>query len=127
MMERIEKAAFVSVGRAMGFAGLAIGTFMIGMSANPQLCFKTGGILVMLTCAILILKAIWVETQPYKQTEVWLMLRQEDRPTAETAQQIISGVLREIYLQFAERMAAVACGMFLVTIGLGFAGVTAFS
>jgi hypothetical protein len=122
MLERIEKAAQLSVSRAMGFAGLAIGTFMVGMSASPMLCFKTGGILVMLTCAILVLKAIWVETQPYKQTEVWVMLRAEDRPSAEIAQQIISTILRDIYLRYAEHAAAIASGMFAVTILLGLAG-----
>lgn len=116
MLERIESAAQVSVARACGFASIGIVTLMLGMSSTPALCFKAGGLLVLLTSAVLILKGVGVAVQPYKSTEVWLMLRQEDRPSADIAQRIISGVLREIYLEFARHTAAVAA----MLLGLAF-------
>jgi hypothetical protein len=122
MLVTVEKAARLSVGRAMGFTALAIGTFMIGMSGDPQLCFKTGGLLALLTTAILLLKASWVLSQPFKSTEVWLLLRQEDRPAEDVAQDLIPGVLRDIYLSFAEHAAVAACVMLGVAIVLGLAG-----
>lgn len=117
MIERIEQAAMTSVARACGFATVAIVTFMISFVHVPALCFKFGGILFLFLTAVLLLKATWVRTQPYKSTEVWLILRHEDRPTQETAQQLISGVLRNIYLTFAQHTAALAAGL----LGLAFA------
>ena len=122
MLERIEQAAQVSVARACGFAAVAIVTFMIGFASSPALCFKTGGIMMLMTTAVLLLKASWVVTQPYKTTEVWLMLRKEDRPNAEIAQRIISGVLRDIYLNFALHGAAIAAGMLVLTVVIQLAG-----
>jgi hypothetical protein len=116
MIERIEQAAQLSVARACGFAAIAIVTFMIGFASSPALCFKSGGIMMLMTTAVLLLKASWVAKQPYKTTEVWLLLRQEDRPNEATAQQIISGVLRDIYLTFARITAGLAAFM----LGLSF-------
>jgi hypothetical protein len=123
MLERIERAALVSVSRACGFAAITIFTFMVGMSGSPALCFKAGGLMVLLTTAVLILKAVTVRAQPYKSTEVWLMLAREDRPSAETAQQLISGVLREIYLEYARHTAGLAAAMLAITLVMQMMGV----
>lgn len=125
MLFTVEKAARLSVGRAMGFTVLAIGTFMIGMSGDPQLCFKTGGLLALLTTAILLLKASWVLSQPYKSTEVWLLLRKEDRPAEDLARDLIPGVLRDLYLHFAEHGAMAAVVLLGVAFLLGLAGTPA--
>jgi hypothetical protein len=92
------------------------------MSGDPQLCMKTGGLLALLTSVVLILKASWVLTQPHTTTEVWLILRQEDRPRDEVAQHLIPGVLRDLYLQFAEHSALAATVMLAVAMVLGLAG-----
>lgn len=118
MLERIEHAAQVSVARACGFAAVAIVTFMIGLASSPALCFKAGGIMMLMTTSVLLLKSSLVMSQPYKTTEVWIMLRKEDRPNAETAQQIISGILREIYLTFACHSASIAAAMLALAVVL---------
>ena len=97
-------------------------TFFVGLSAELQLAFKCAGVAALVTSAVLLLKASWVVTQPYKTTEVWLMLRKEDRPNAEIAQRIISGVLRDIYLNFALHGAAIAAGMLVLTVVIQLAG-----
>lgn len=112
MLERIEHAAQVSVARACSFALLGIATAMVGMSGELQLAFKSGGLLLLMTTAVLVTKALHVPHKPYRSTEVWLMLRDEDRPSAETAQQIISGVLREVYIEYA-RLNALAAALLL--------------
>jgi hypothetical protein len=108
MQDRIQSAAQFSVMRACGFAAVAIVMFMVALAHSPAKCLKIGGLLVLLTTAVLILKAVGVSVQPYKSTEVWRLLRQEDRPSTDTAQRIISAALRTIYLEVARHTAAIA-------------------
>lgn len=101
MLQRIEHVAHVSVSRACGFAALAIFTFMVGLSGDMASSFKAGGILSLMTSAILLLKAWQASGRHYKHTELWLMLAPQDRPHSAIAQQIIGTVLRETFLYFA--------------------------
>lgn len=101
MPRRIEAKAELSVGRACGFAGLAIGTFMIGMISEPPLALRVGGVLTLLACFVLILKASLATKVPYKRTEVWLLLDPSERPQPSIAQQVIGRTLRYVYLRFA--------------------------
>jgi hypothetical protein len=112
MLQRIEQTAHMSVARACGFAALAIATFMVGLSGDVATSLKAGGILSLVTSAILLLKAWHAAQRPYKHTEVWLMLAPQDRPNSAIAQQIISTVLRETFLYFALH-AALSAAMLL--------------
>jgi hypothetical protein len=103
MLDRIERVAQVSVARACGFAALGIATLFVGLSADMAMALKFAGLLILIVCGVLLLKAHLAVRRPYKHTEVWLMLRPEERPQAAIAQQIIATVLRETYLQFALR------------------------
>lgn len=114
MLERIEYLAHLSVARACGFAALGILTFFIGMSADLVAAFKSSGYLSMMACAVLLLKAGFARRQSYRNTEVWTMLKPEERPSAGIAQQVISRVLCEAYLRFA-RQAAILTALFLAS------------
>ena len=52
MAARIEAKAELSVGRACGFGGIGIATFMVATMTEPPLSFLTGGVLTLLTCFI---------------------------------------------------------------------------
>lgn len=108
--------------RACGFGSLAIFCIMIGLSFSPSLAFKTGGLLTLLMVGILAFKAREAATKPYRHTEMWLYLPDELRPPARTAQQIISPLMREIYLTCAYWSAFVAAGMLAIAVGLGLVG-----
>jgi hypothetical protein len=101
MLQRIEHVAHVSVARACGFASLAILTFMVGLSADMLSSLKVGGILSLILCFTLLVKARLASRRSYKQTELWLMLPAHDRPHSAIAQQVIGTVLRETFLYFA--------------------------
>jgi hypothetical protein len=105
MLHRIEHAAKVSVARACGFAALAIFTFMVGLSADMAAAFRTGGLLSLVVCIVLLIKARHAATKSYKSTEVWVMLDPQERPHSAIAQQIIGTVLRETFLYFAQHAA----------------------
>lgn len=101
MLDRIEKLAQLSVARGCGFAAVAILTFFVGMSADLTAAIKSAGLLSLLTCLVLLIKAWSAPKRPYKHTELWVMLKPAERPQPEIAQQVIGTVLRETYLTFA--------------------------
>ena len=115
-MQKIEALAELSVARACGFAALGCSTSMIGFSGEPILAFKFGGYFALITCAVLLLKAHYAARRPYKATEVWLLLPKAERPEAATAQKIISGVLRDVFLRFAFYSAGLAAAFLFIAI-----------
>lgn len=123
MLQSIEKVAEFSVARACGFAALAIFTLMIGFAWHPAVSFQTGGVLTLLTCAILLLKGHNARKRPYKATEVWIILPKEQRPVPEIAQQLIGNVLRDVYYRFAQHAAVLSALMLAVALLLSFLGV----
>jgi hypothetical protein len=122
-MRKIQAMAELSVSRACGFAGLAMFTFMIGLSGDPYAALKLGGIIALLTCAVLLLKARNALSRPYKHTELWIMLKPDERPHADIAQQVVGNILQEVYVRFAQHTALLAALMFACAIGVKLAGI----
>lgn len=119
-MEPIENAAFVSVGRAVGFTGLAIACLMLGLSFDALLALKAGAALSACIALILYLRAGTARDRPYLHTEVWLMLKNSRNcPPARQAQQIIGQALSEAYRWFARFAAYIAAGLSVSAILVG--------
>ena len=116
MLQRIERLAHISVARGCGFAALAILTLMLGLSGNMVAALQTGGILALVVCGMLLLKAWLAGLRSYKSTEVWLMLNPQDRPHSEIAQAVIGTALRDTCLRFALHAARVAAGLLLTAV-----------
>lgn len=117
-MEHLRQAAMVSVGRACGFAGLAIACVMIGLSFDPPQMVRAGAILTFLLALALCAKAWIALKQDYRGTETWLMLPRQHKPPAEIAQATLPTVLRETYYRFARFSAGVSAGLWLVAVFL---------
>ncbi|MEM7636703.1 MAG: hypothetical protein AAF299_19210 [Pseudomonadota bacterium] len=107
MTNPIENAAYVSVGRACGFAGLGIFCIVIGLSFDAGLAALVGSKLSIALSLILLVFAWRAPTRNYKRTETWLILKPGDRPQADVAQRLIGGALRTVYLWFAQQIAVV--------------------
>lgn len=116
MLNLIEAKAELSVGRACAFGGIAIGTFMIGSITEPADALRTGGIMTLLTCFILLLKANLALDKPYKRTELWLLLPPGARPTPEIAQAVIGRTLRTVFLRFALYAASLALALLCASV-----------
>ena len=116
MLQLIEERANLSVARGCGFAGLAIVTFMIGLSSEIVMAFQAGGFLSLMACMVLLLKAFGAKNRPYKTTELWVMLNATERPEPAIAQRIIGTVLRDVYLRFALHAALVGLGMLVTSV-----------
>jgi hypothetical protein len=119
-MDAVERAAYLSVGRACAFGALAIFCFIVGLSFDPNLAARAGGLLTMLMTAILIMRATSAPTRPYGKTETWLMLEASERPSAQVAQQVIGSALREAYFWYARSTALVTASLLLVVMLLPF-------
>lgn len=119
-MDAIENAAFVSVARACGFAGLGVFTLMFGLSFEPALAARTGGALCLMATLFLGFCAYRAPTRPYKRTELWLILAKDERPPAGIAQKVIGTVLRETYIWFAQRAAIISIVLLVAAAALRF-------
>ena len=115
-MDAVERAAYLSVGRACAFGALAIFCFVVGLSYDPNLAARAGGLLTMLMTAILVMRAASAPTRPYKTTETWLILEAAERPSAHIAQQIIGSALREAYFWYARSTAMVTACLLLAAL-----------
>jgi Ca2+/Na+ antiporter len=121
MPDHLRKIAEFSVARGSGFALLAIFVFMVGMSSDMRLSLQVGGILALLACMSLVLMAMTAHRRPYRSTELWILLRPEERPNEAIAQRIICGVLRETYFRFALNFAAGGGALLIMSMILAFA------
>jgi hypothetical protein len=115
-MQRVEELALICVGRGCGFAALGIVTFMFALCTDPVFCFNAGGILTLMTSAILIVNAWQAPGTPYKRTELWLMLAPEERPLDTVAQTVIGAALQRTYLTFALHSALIATCLLLMSL-----------
>lgn len=115
-MRNLNNLAFLSVARASGFALLGIVCVMAGAAYDVAIAFMSGGILSLLTCAVLLSKASIAFTTPYKRTEVWVLLDPGDRPKAEIAQRLIGSTLHQLYLRFAHNFAMLSVLLFSRTL-----------
>ncbi len=115
-MDRIRLAAQTSILRALGFAGLGIGTFMAGLSFEPAMCFGAGATLTGITAAVLWWKGAQAPTHSYRKTEVWILLERDLGLPSERAQAAIGGLLHELYYRYARIASVVAIGFWLISL-----------
>lgn len=123
-MEKVREVAFISIGRAVGFSGLAIFTIMVGLSFHPVVALQSGGVLLMLLLAALLLKAQRAPFTDYRHTEAWMLLDRSDRPDESYAGRAVVTALRDACLWFARWIAGAAVVVWstvvlLIWTGLG--------
>jgi len=122
-MDKLQQVAILSVGRAVGFGALAIVTVMVGLSYEPVLALRTGGVLLLLVLAVLLLKAQRAPFANFRRTEAWLLLDQGDRPEEPIAGRAMSAALRDAYLLFARWTAALAAAVWAAAVLLAWLGI----
>lgn len=123
-MDAIENAAYISVGRACGFAGLAIFCVIFGLSFEPALAARAGGGLCVGLALILAAYAYRAPTRPYKRTELWLILAKDKRPPAVFAQRVIGTALRDTYIWFSRQSAIIAIVLLVVSVTFQIFGIS---
>ena len=114
----------MSVGRACMFGVIAIWTVMMGLIMWPVLALKAGALGTTLAGAILLLKALRVTRRSYRRTETWILLGREHGLPEERAQRVITGILRDTYLRFAEYAAVLTLVLWAAALVFWLAGST---
>ncbi len=117
-MDRIRQAAQTSILRALGFTALGIGTFMAGLSFEPALCFGSGAALTGIAAAVLWWKGAQARTRGYRKTELWILLDRNLGLPPERAQEIVGGLLRELYYRYALVASGLAVGFWLISLAI---------
>jgi hypothetical protein len=117
-VERIKSYADLSIRRGCAFALLGIGTFMVGMSSDAVLAFRSGAIMASIVLAALLLKGMRAPKRSYKKTEVWILMDKSHGLPEPRAQQVFGTILRERYFWYAEIAAMTALGLWIVAFGL---------
>jgi hypothetical protein len=115
-MDRIHHCARLVLLRAIGFATLAIGTLMVGLSWNAALALAAGATLAALVGVVLLYKAYAAPRTDYRRTELWLLLDRRHDLAEERAQEIIGGLLGRLYRRYAEYALAAAAGLWLLSV-----------
>ena len=100
-MQAIRQVAFMSTARGCGFGSLAIITATFGFLETPAFALKLAGVFFLLATTILILKAWRAPDVPYRRTEVWLLLPEDQRPNETAAQAMVTAARIEAFYRFA--------------------------
>lgn len=117
-MDAIEHAAYASVGRACGFAALAVGIIFISLSFDPALAARVAGEAAFFIAGILGAYGWRAPKRPYQRTEAWLILADNHKPPRAIAQRLVGNAIKEAAYGFARK--SVACSVFLLTASLVF-------
>jgi hypothetical protein len=121
-MEYVYKAAMLSVARACAFAALAIACVMMGLVFDTHQMFRAGMMLTHLLVVGLVIMGWYAPHQDHRDTETWLLLSSETRPSPKAAQRVIGLALRDTYFLFASYAAAVAALFAFLSVVTGFVG-----
>ncbi len=123
-MTPVDRAAFVSIGRANSFVLLGIACIAFGLMYQPPLAAFVCGVLCLSQAVILLGFARWSRNRPYHHTETWLIMSKDDRPPGGFAQQVVSVALHTACMWFARRIVWYGGILLAMSIALSSLGVT---
>lgn len=115
-MDRIERAANLSVLRAIGFATLAIICGCAGLAAYPLTALYLAAGSTLLMAAILELKARQAPLRPYKRTEVWLLLEPRPQLPPAVAQRLVGAALERAFRRYARTAFVTSLALWLTSL-----------
>jgi hypothetical protein len=110
-MDRIEYLADFVVKRGCGFALLAIGTVMLGLSYDLLLCLKSGAILEALHGSVLGIFAYNAPRWNHRSTELWTLLNKGADLPPDYPPELLLEVLRKTYTRYAEYSGFIALAL----------------
>ena len=95
-MEQIRKLAAHSVLRGTGFAVLAITLAMAALISVPVIALRVGGIGFLALASAMMLKAsLYPRKRRIRESEVWIMLEDHERPVETTARPLIVNAMQQ--------------------------------
>ena len=115
-METVRDLADLSIRRACGFAGLGIAVVMLALSYGLPLALRGAADLTAVLCLGLVCSAWRAPRRDLRDSELWALLPGTAAAFARAlprreAQALLAGVLRDRLLWHAERVGALALGL----------------
>jgi hypothetical protein len=107
-MGAFHRFAFATIARDATFVALAAATLMIGFSFAPALALSIGANIALVFSVFLVLRAACLSEDGVVRTEVWRILKPQERPLGEKALRIARDDLKDLLLRFAQGAAGVA-------------------
>jgi hypothetical protein len=118
-MQRINRLASIVVWRGFGFAWLAICTAMSGMIFDLALACRVGALLALVLALVMQFKAeTYHRIKRITETEVWILLGEEARPSKDIARGLIVTAMRGELREKALYSAVMGGGLFLISFTL---------
>lgn len=105
------------------FAAFAISLVMLAFAFDPSTALKAGGILGLVLTAILIWYAQTAPRRLPRDTETWLLLKEEARPQSDHGMRTFASILAEVYLFYASHAFVIAVALLAGGVLLSLLGV----
>jgi len=116
-MDRINQLASIVVWRGFGFCWLAIATAMSGLLFDLALACRVGAVLgFMVALAMQFRAETYHRIKRINDTEVWILLGEDGRPSKEMARQLIVPAMRDELREKALYSAVMGGGLFVISV-----------
>jgi hypothetical protein len=117
-MDAFARFAFVTVARDALFAGLAGMILMVAYSFDPALALVIGASVAMFFTAVMIFRALFLTEEKVAETDPWLVMQPDERPTGEGGLAYARDRLQTTMLAAAKNGAGVASVLFALGLFL---------
>lgn len=114
--DQVRRYADHSIRRGCGFGLLAIFTFMFGLAGAPGIALRSGAVLVTLAAVLLFWRGAKAPARNYRETEVWIMIRDTPGLPKDRMQRLIGRALAASYFWHARIAAYLALTMWAVSL-----------
>jgi hypothetical protein len=116
--------AFFALARDSIFVLLAVATLMLAFSFEPVLAFKIGATLELFFSLLLLLRSFCLTENRFVHSEVWRVLKSDERPAGKFGQQLAQARFEELLLRFAKAAAGMAVVLYSSALVMAIAGLT---
>jgi len=117
-MDAFRRFAFFTVARDASFVALAAATLMLAFSFAPPFALAIGANIALVYAIGLLLRVACLTDEGIVRTEVWRILKPQERPAGESAQRTAKDDLQVVLLQFAEAAAGIAIALYCSSLML---------
>lgn len=107
-MEAFHRFACATIARDTTFVALGAATLMVGFSFAPALALAIGANIALVFTIALLLRAACLSDDRIERTEVWRVLKPQERPVGDVGRRSARDDLQEVLLRFAQAAAGVA-------------------
>ena len=111
-MDAFHRFACFTVARDASFVALAAATLMLGFSFAPALALAIGANIALVYAIGILLRVACLTDERIVSTEVWRILRPDERPAGNAGRRLARDDLQEVLLRFAQAAAGVAIALY---------------